>query len=92
MNEYTVSFTALKLGTLLLDIHLSSGTSRYVEFQYSDIRGFLGPLGFDEDKIGEIEALCAKLQPGETYHEKMFLPPGVVEAVEESSKSTEAAA
>lgn len=75
MNEYNVTFARLEKGEFALDLHRSSGTSRYAKFSsIADLGAFFSSLGFDDDRLAEIEAACSNLQPGEAYHETMPFP------------------
>lgn len=83
MNEYNISFTVPNDGGVLLDVHGTTGTSRYANFgSVDDLRTFFENLGLHDEKVAEIQATCEKLQPGQSYHEKMFLPEAVIEAIE----------
>lgn len=86
MNEYNVSFTVPSEGGILVDVHGSTGTSRYAAFSSMDeLREFFSRLGLHDAKVAEVEATCANLHQGEAFHEKMFLPEAVIEAIESRS-------
>jgi len=75
MSEYDVSFTSLRSGEILFDLYCCSGTSEYMEFDSADsVRAFFSSLGFDEGKLAELDTICASLEPGKAFHQKMFLP------------------
>ena len=83
MNEYEVSFFAPQDGGLAMDIHNSTGTSPVATFNsVGDVRRFFSSLGIQEDRLAEIEKICCGLTPQHIYHERMFLPPSVIEAME----------
>lgn len=84
MNEYNISFTVPDDGSILFDLHGTTGTSRVAKFEsVRDMRGFFASLGLHPDKVEELERACSKLQAGEAYHESMYLPEFVVDAVED---------
>jgi hypothetical protein len=90
MNEYNVSFTAPEEGSILLDVHTCTGTSRYTKFRsVQEIRTFFGSVGLHHQKVSEVEAICSNLRPGQAYHEKMFLPAAVVEALQKLTTGTD---
>jgi hypothetical protein len=83
MNEYNLSFTIPDDGSILFDLHGTSGTSRVAKFEsLNHLRGFFSSVGLHPDKVAELEAACSGLQAGQAYHESMYLPELVVEAVE----------
>jgi len=80
MNEFDVSFTCLEKGEIAFDVHHSSGTSRYAKFRsVGDLRRFFSSLGFDDDRLAEVESVCSNLHPGEAYHESMLLAQPVID-------------
>jgi hypothetical protein len=90
MNEYNVSFTAPEEGSILLDVHTCTGTSRYAKFRsIHEIREFFSSLGLHDKKVSEVEAICSKLRAGEAYHEKMFLPEIVIVAIKSLTTATD---
>jgi hypothetical protein len=90
MNEYNLSFTAPEEGSILLDVHTCTGTSRYAKFRSIDeIREFFASLGLLDQKVSEVEAICSNLRAGEAYHEKMFLPEAVIQALQKLATGTE---
>lgn len=90
MNEYNVTFTAPEEGSILLDVHTSTGTSRYAKFgSPQEIRRFLSSLGLHERKVAEVDAICSNLRAGEAYHEKMFLPESVIAAIKNLATGTD---
>jgi hypothetical protein len=75
MSEFDVSFTSLRSGEILFDVHCCSGTSEYMEFESADdVRAFFSSLGFDGEKIAELQTICTNLEAGKAFHLKMFLP------------------
>jgi len=83
MNEFDVTFTCLEEGEIAFDFHRSSGTSRYVKFRsVGDLRRFFSSLGFDDDRLSEVESVCSNLHPGEAYHEAMLLAQPVIDNFE----------
>lgn len=83
MNEYNLSFTVPDDGSILFDLYSTSGTSRVAKFEsVNDLRGFFSSLGLHPDKVAELEAACSGLHAGQAYHECMYLPELVVDAVE----------
>jgi hypothetical protein len=89
MNEYNVSFTAPEEGSILLDVHTCTGTSRYTKFRsVQEIRAFFASLGLHHQKVSEVEAICSNLRAGQAYHEKMFLPEVVIEALQKLTTGT----
>jgi len=83
MKEYNVSFFAPKDGSFVVDIHASAGTSPYVKFaSLSGLLSFFASLGIHEQKLAEIETICSSLKPEHAYHEQMFLPDSVIDAIE----------
>ncbi len=83
MNEYNVSFTVPSDRSILLDVHGSTGTSRFANFRsIAELQTFFEGVGLHDEKVAEIEATCGSLRPGEAYHEKMFLPEAVIHAFE----------
>lgn len=90
MNEYNVSFTAPEEGSILLDVHTCTGTSRYTKFRsVQEIRTFFGSVGLHHQKVSEVEAICSNLRPGQAYHEKMFLPEAVIDALQKLTTETD---
>ena len=86
MHEYNVSFTVPDDGSILFDLHGTSGTSRVVKFEsVRDLQGFFSSLGLHPDKIAQLETACSGLQAGQAYHECMYLPELVVNAVEDKT-------
>jgi hypothetical protein len=91
MNEYKVSFTAPQHGGILLDVHSCTGTSRYADFRSSrEVRKFFSSLGLHQEKVAEIDAICSNLHAGEAYHENMFLPEFVIDAIQRFITQTDA--
>lgn len=83
MKEYDVSFYAAQDGGFVLDIHSSSGTSPYAKFtSWETIRDFFASQGIHEERLTEIQTIYSNLKPGHGYHEKMFLPDSVIDAME----------
>ena len=83
MNEYNVSFTVPDDGSILFDLHSTTGTSQVAKFDsVNDLRGFFSSLGLHPDKVTELETACSSLHAGQAYHESMYLPELVVQAVE----------
>jgi hypothetical protein len=75
MSEFDISFTSLRSGEILFDVHCCSGTSEYMEFESADdVRTYFSSLGFDDEKVAELQHICANLQAGKAFHLKMFLP------------------
>jgi hypothetical protein len=90
MHEYNVSFTAPEEGSILLDVHTCTGTSRYAKFRsIHEIREFFASLGLLHQKVSEVEAICSNLRAGQAYHEKMFLPEVVIEALQKLTAGTD---
>jgi hypothetical protein len=90
MNEYNVSFTAPEEGSILLDVHTCTGTSRYARFtSVHEIRGFFASVGLHHQKVSEVEAICSTLRAGHAYHEKMFLPEVVIKALQKLTTETD---
>ena len=90
MNEYNVSFTAPEEGSILLDVHTCTGTSRYTKFRsVQEIRTFFASVGLHHQKVSEVEAICSNLRPGQAYHEKMFLPEAVIDALQKLTTETD---
>jgi hypothetical protein len=90
MNEYNVSFTAPGEGSILLDVHICTGTSRYAKFgSIQELRKFFSSLGLHETKIAEVEAIYSNLRAGEAYHDKMFLPEDVIVAIKSLATGTD---
>ncbi len=84
MNEYDVSFYATPDGSIAVDIHGSSGTAPYRRFaSRGEVLVFFESLGVCGDKLAEVESICSNLPVGHGYHEKMFLPPQVNDAMRE---------
>lgn len=84
MNEYDVTFACLERDEIALDLHRSSGTSRFVKFRsVPDLRAFFSSLGFQEDRLTEIETVCGKLRAGEAYHETMLIPDSVKDSFDD---------
>ena len=82
MKQYNLSFTAPQNGGILLDVHNCAGTSRYANFRSaSEVRRFFSSLGLNEEKVAEMDAICSNLRAGEAYHEHMFLPEFVIDAI-----------
>ena len=82
MNEYEVSITAPPTGQILFDVHQSNGRSQFMTFEdVGDISAFFGSLGWHAAKVAEIQAICEQLGPGASYHQKMFLPDGVMDVI-----------
>ena len=93
MSEYDVSFYSNPDGLLLIDIHGSSGTTPYMTFHSMDeVRELFQSLGLADDKLAEVEAICSNLKPGHGYHERMFLPESVHDAILKSTGDEAAAA
>lgn len=83
MTDYNVSFYAAQDGGFVLDIHTTTGTSPYLKFSsIHGLREFFASLGISEDGLAEIEKICSALKPGHAYHEQMFLPESVMDAME----------
>jgi hypothetical protein len=90
MNEYNVTFVSIEQGGILVDVHRSSGTSRYAKFKsVRDVRAFFLSLGLNEEKVAEMEAICSKLRGGETYHESMVFPESVLDAMQKLCADTD---
>jgi len=84
MNEYDVNFYSTADGAIALDIHSSSGASPYLRFKtQSDVREFFESIGMSNEKLKEVDAICTNLKKGQGFHEKMFLPDGVIDTVEQ---------
>lgn len=89
MKEYNVSFLAPKDGSFVVDIHSSAGTSPYVKFASLEaLLSFFRSLNISEEKLAEIQAVCSGLKHSHAYHEQMFLPDEVIEAVEKLSQES----
>lgn len=89
MNEYNVSFYAPDDGGFAIDVHNSTGTSPLAKFEsLAAVRDFFSSLGISQDRLREIEAIYSGLTPGHVYHEKMFLPDRVIEALEKFTAET----
>lgn len=83
MNEYDVTFFVPQGGALAIDIHNSTGTSPVARFEsIENLRQFFSSLGIQEDRLAAIEKICSSVTPEQAYHERMFLPPALIEAVE----------
>lgn len=86
MNGYSLTFIVPEDGSVLFDLHNGSGTSRIARFEsVHDLDGFLSSVGLQQDKIAELIAACNNLRAGEAYHESMYLPDLVIQAVETAS-------
>lgn len=82
MSEFDVSFTSLRSGEILFDVHCCSGTSEYMEFESAgDVGAFFSSLGFDDEKIAELQAICTNLEAGKAFHLKMFLPRTLINSI-----------
>lgn len=82
MNVYNVNIIAPANGGILLDVHSTTGTSRCATFgSPHEIQQFFSSLGLHEAKVAELEAICMRLHAEEAYHEDMFLPDNVVDAI-----------
>jgi hypothetical protein len=84
VGEYQMNLLAAKDGGFAFDVQPvnTSGTSPYVSFEsWREFREFLSSLKLSGDLIAEVEGLCATLKPGNTFHQRMFLPPCVEEGL-----------
>jgi hypothetical protein len=90
MNEYNVSFTVPEDGSILFDVYTCTGTSQCATFRSVDeIRAFFASLGLHQQKISEVEAICSNLRARQAYHEKMFLPEVVIQALRKLTTGTD---
>ena len=90
MNEFNVTFTVPDDGTILFDLHRDSGTSSVARFESMHaLRGFFASLGLQADKVAELESACSGLQAGQAYHQSMYLPDRVADAVGMSARQAE---
>lgn len=88
MNEYNVSFTVPDDGSILFDLHSTTGTSGVAKFEsVVALRGFLSSVGLHPDKVAELETACSRLRAGQAYHENMYLPDLLVDAVESATNA-----
>jgi hypothetical protein len=82
MQDYHVSFIASPSGQILFDVHKCEGRSQFITFAaVPEVRAFFSSLGLNEEKVAEIEAICEQLEPGGSYHQKMFLPDDVIDVI-----------
>jgi hypothetical protein len=92
MSEFNLTFICPEDGRIFLDVHQSSGTSKYAKFEScGDVRHFLSNLGLHEDKVAEVEAICCNLHAGQTYHETMVLPESITDTFANLNDGNQAA-
>lgn len=84
MNEYNITFAIPRERGILIDVHGSAGTSRYAYFRSAEeMKTFFLKLGLNAEKVAEMERTCSSLDIWQSYHEKMFLPEAVIDAIEQ---------